>query len=167
MHQVFEEPGWRLSEQTVTMSSTQHLAGSEKQSKSVYRELYSAVISTRQATAASHRTPWVERNRAPAPSLSSSAGTAGGKPVGSQLWRSTRADSTTSWQPIAQGNLLLPSPGWWKRLGISLILNHRAAGVAQDKGCLQCCHLILLLDLSFLRNYLDHNFNQDFRKQGI
>lgn len=53
----------------VTTSSTQHLAGSEKQSKSVYRELYSAVTSTRQATAASHRTPWAEPQPLPSAQL--------------------------------------------------------------------------------------------------
>ena len=41
----------------VTASSTRHLAGGEKQGKSVYGELYSAVTSTRQATAANHSMP--------------------------------------------------------------------------------------------------------------
>lgn len=54
MYQLCKEPDWRLSGKVVTASSAWHLAGSERRSKSVYRELYSAVTSTRQATAASH-----------------------------------------------------------------------------------------------------------------
>lgn len=111
MHQFCKEPDRRLFGKTVMASSTRHLAGGEKQSKSVYGELCSAVTSTRQATA--RRGPGA--NGAPKtpsrfPQLSSAAGVEGGKSVGSQLWHRTRAGNTATCQPIAQGNLLLPSP---------------------------------------------------------
>ena len=65
MHQCCKEPDWRLSGKMLTASSTQHLAGGEKRSKSVYGELYSAVTSTGQATTASHSTLRAGGNGAP------------------------------------------------------------------------------------------------------
>lgn len=83
MHQFCKGPDWRLFGKMVMVRSTRHLAGGEKRSKCVYGELYSAVTSTRRATAASHSMSQAGGEPSlgdpPAASLSSAAGVEGGE----------------------------------------------------------------------------------------
>lgn len=141
----------------VTVSNTRHLAGSEKWSKSVYGELYSAVTSTRQATAASHTMPWAGGEPSPKdPQLLPSAQLL-------VLEEESLLDLSSGTGPeLAARRPASPLPGETYSFllhgdaavteetgNIPESFNRRAAGVVQAKGCLWRCHLILLLTFFF------------------
>lgn len=145
MHQFCKGPDWRLSGKMVTARSTRHLAGGEKRSKCVYGELYSAVTSTRRATAASHSTPRARGEPSPgdppAVSLSSAAGIEGGESLldlSSGAGPEPAARRPTGPLPRETYSVLLHGDAavTEETGNIPESFNLRAAGVVRAEGCL-------------------------------